>query len=189
MHANTPVWGLCHVIYTWLKPYFNVLALIFYVCEGLCQIIARIEPTHRQPTKLWYRYFWQWRPQSLTHAVCATFNLSFLFGPFKMTWFKCPILNAYDCNCSARCKSLTDGNCEPVILWLACQRGSGLSCCCCWTHQIWELFGSFVTTSLQLFLSNSLGIGREITGKNFSLEWTRFRYVKDIQFLSGGNLC
>ena len=93
-------------------------------------------------------------------------------GPFKTTLFKCPILNAYDCNCVARCKSCDfDGICEPVILWLACQRGSGLSCCCCcWTHQIWERFGSFVTTSLLLFLSNSLGIGREITGQSFSLE-------------------
>jgi len=28
------------IIFTWLKPYFIVCALIFYVCEGLSQPIA-----------------------------------------------------------------------------------------------------------------------------------------------------
>ncbi len=37
MRAGTP---LCHVVFTWLKPYFNVRALIFFMCEGSSQPIA-----------------------------------------------------------------------------------------------------------------------------------------------------
>ncbi len=49
VHANTG-W---RIVFTWLKLYFNICALIFYVCEGLSQ--------PREPIKqfkiLWYRYF------------------------------------------------------------------------------------------------------------------------------------
>jgi len=40
------------------------LALIFYMCEGSSQAIKHAK-------KLWYQYFWLWRPQSLTHTVEA----------------------------------------------------------------------------------------------------------------------
>jgi hypothetical protein len=49
-----------YVIFTRRNPYFNVRALILYVCEGSSQPIAKCK-------KLWYLYFWLWRPQSLTH--------------------------------------------------------------------------------------------------------------------------
>ncbi len=39
-----------HIVFTWPKPYFNVHALIFYVCEGSSQAIKHAK-------KLWYQYF------------------------------------------------------------------------------------------------------------------------------------
>jgi len=32
-----------HIVYTWLKLYFNILALIFYKCEGSSQPIEPIK--------------------------------------------------------------------------------------------------------------------------------------------------
>jgi hypothetical protein len=31
---------LCHVVFKWLQPYFNVCGLIFYMCEGFSEPIA-----------------------------------------------------------------------------------------------------------------------------------------------------
>jgi len=39
VNANTG-W---RVVFTWLKPYFNISALIFYVCEGSSQTIEPIK--------------------------------------------------------------------------------------------------------------------------------------------------
>ncbi len=58
VHANTGR----RVVFT---RHFNVCALIFYVCEGSSQPIERI----KHAKKLWYQYFWLWRPRSLTHTV------------------------------------------------------------------------------------------------------------------------
>ncbi len=38
VRANVNVYW--HAIFTWLKPYFNIRALIFYMCEGSSQPIA-----------------------------------------------------------------------------------------------------------------------------------------------------
>jgi len=57
--------SLCCIIFTWLKSYFNVCFLIVYVCEGSSQPI----PNQLKCKKLWYRYFWLWKPQYLTLTV------------------------------------------------------------------------------------------------------------------------
>jgi len=52
----------CGPLITVLRIYFNVHALIFSVCEGSSKAIKHAK-------KLWYQYFWLWRPRSLTHTV------------------------------------------------------------------------------------------------------------------------
>jgi hypothetical protein len=49
VHANTGG----RVIFTWLKLFFNICAIIFYVYEGSSQPIEPI----KHAKKLWYQYF------------------------------------------------------------------------------------------------------------------------------------
>jgi len=52
-------------VFTWLKPYLKVLALIFF----LNFYMWRIEFTDETYKKWLYLYVWLWRPRSLTHTV------------------------------------------------------------------------------------------------------------------------
>jgi len=55
-----------HIVFTWLRLYFNIDAIIFYVCEGLSQPIAN---QLNMQTNYGNNIFWLWKPQSLTHKV------------------------------------------------------------------------------------------------------------------------
>lgn len=60
---------------------------------------------------------------TFTFTLCETHGLFFFLLDLQNDFIQLSKFEyAYDCICSARWKSFTDGICEPVILWLACQR-------------------------------------------------------------------
>jgi len=67
-----------HVVFTWLKPYFKVCALIFYMCEGLSQAIAN----QLNMQKLWHQYFLTMKATIFdTHGINCWWNWHQLDGP------------------------------------------------------------------------------------------------------------